>query len=137
MAIQWRDAMSVANTQIDNDHKHLIHLLNLVEKQLETPEDSAPLLKTFAQLKIYTIEHFQREEILQLRVRYPKAAEHKRIHQSLVKQLDSITASVKANGISAKTDDISDLLRTWLIKHVLQEDLPMKPYFAKFSTDLV
>ncbi len=136
MAIVWRDSMSVANSKVDTDHKRLINLLNTVEKQLENPEEVAPILKTFAQLKIYTLEHFQREEILQLRVRYPKAAAHKRIHQSLVKQLDDIIASVKAKGVAAKADDISALLRHWLIDHVLQEDLPMKAYFSKYSTDL-
>ena len=136
MAIIWRDSMSVDNIKIDEDHKHLISLLNSVEKQLENPEDTASLQKTFAQLKIYTIEHFQREEILQLRIRFPKAAEHKRIHRTLVKQLDSIITSVKAKGIAAQAEDISALLRRWLIDHVLQEDLPMKPYFAKFSSDL-
>ncbi len=136
MAIQWRDSMSVSNTKIDEDHKRLIGFLNSMEKHLENPEDTVPILKTLAQLKIYTIEHFQREEILQLRVRYPKAAEHKRIHQSLVKELDAIIVSVKAKGGAAtKTDEISTLLRNWLINHVLQEDLPMKPYFTKHPPD--
>ncbi len=137
MSIQWRDSMSVSNIKIDEDHKHLISILNLMEEYLENPENTEPILKTLAKLKIYTIEHFQREEILQLRIRYPKAAEHKRIHQTLVKELDAIIASVKAKGVTAtKTDDISTLLRNWLINHVLQEDLPMKPYFSKYSSDL-
>jgi len=137
MSIQWRDSMSVSNIKIDEDHKHLISILNLMEEYLENPKNTEPILKTLAKLKIYTIEHFQREEILQLRIRYPKAAEHKRIHQTLVKELDAIIASVKAKGVTAtKTDDISTLLRNWLINHVLQEDLPMKPYFSKYSSDL-
>ncbi len=135
MAIEWRDSMSVANERVDKDHQYLITLLNTMEIDLEHPENKEPILRTLLKLKKYTIEHFEREEHLQLRIRYPKLNEHRKIHQNLVKELDEIITSVNTAGPEGETKHISELLHDWLINHVLQEDLPMKPYFAKHPPD--
>jgi len=140
MAVLWRDSMSVSNNEVDRDHKYLISLINTMELVLQEPEDKAPIISTLEQLKKYTIEHFQREELLQIKVRYPKMNEHKQIHKSLVIQLDKIIASVKSETSAAlageRSSEILGLLRNWLIEHVLQEDLQIKPYFAKFPPTL-
>jgi len=140
MAVLWRDSMSVSNNEVDRDHKYLISLINTMELVLQEPEDKAPIISTLEQLKKYTIEHFQREELLQIKVRYPKMNEHKQIHKSLVIQLDKIIASVKSETSAAlageRSSEILELLRNWLIEHVLQEDLQIKPYFAKFPPTL-
>ena len=136
MAIQWRDSMSVSNNIIDQDHKHLIDLINQMEQVLDNPDDKKPILDTLAYLKLYTVEHFNREEILQLKIRYPETNKHKQIHHTIVKELDETIVSLKNQSGPANADEITGLLHSWLINHVLQEDLPLKPYFAKFPSSL-
>ncbi len=88
MTIQWNDAMSVGNADIDNEHKQLIKLINQAEVALEERENHDALLAVLGELVKYTRYHFDREEIIQLNIKYPDYVEHKLEHQELVENLE-------------------------------------------------
>lgn len=134
MAIIWRKEMSVNNDAIDHDHHFMVNFLNTVELALQTPEEKETLLEVFNQLHEYSVHHFRREESIQRKIEYPNSLKHKNSHASLLKELESLMEELKQidspEKIKNKSHDINAFLKSWLINHVLNEDLLLKPYLS-------
>ena len=140
MPIVWRDQMSVSNQLIDMDHRLLICKINVIELALQVPgEDMGNLKSALDQLEVYTVEHFEREERLQKAVDYPSSGEHKNLHKSLVDRLREIKTQIlqdnDASRLKSEASRITELLRDWLLVHVLKEDMKLKPYLAKYPAN--
>jgi len=137
--ILWRDTMCVHNDLIDADHRHLICLINCVELALRN-NSSAQLENVIAQLGDYTDYHFRREEQIQQTIGYPGLQEHRQAHTRLIARFKDLRQQVlnlvSPNPDAALKEEVIDLLRHWLIDHVLKEDLEMKPFLSKHPPDL-
>ena len=90
MAIVWRSQMSVGNSIIDDQHRYLICLMNTIEMALRDNKNKDILKTAIDQLFEYTEYHFDQEERIQQRMKYPKAMEHKQEHQRILEDLKSI-----------------------------------------------
>jgi len=130
MPIQWRKQMSVGNLIIDLDHRYLLSLINQVEYALRHPEEQQNLQMALEQLSEYAREHFAREEKLQLRIQFRGYMPHRIAHQSLLDRLERITDEILGENdpdhLRARSEEITQLLRDWLLDHVLKEDMKMK-----------
>lgn len=134
MPVIWRDQMRVGNELIDQDHRYLICLFNSLELALDR-EDAFKLLPLFfAQLLDYTKSHFEREEKIQLKAKYPKYMEHRQEHQKIVAHLEEIHQRVQKRledrdpeGNLPIDADVLALAREWIIDHILKSDRDMIP----------
>src|SRR3954451_22518317 len=70
MTIVWRDAMSIDNGLIDEDHKSLISLVNAVDEVQPGREMRGRIAAILEQLDAYTRVHFEREERLQIKAHF-------------------------------------------------------------------
>lgn len=72
-----------------------------------------------------------REERIQYKVGYRHYMDHKQAHQKLLARLDEVVSDIEAMKstaeLSKKSASIVQLLRDWLLDHVLKEDMKMKP----------
>jgi hemerythrin len=128
--IEWRVEMAVGVPSIDEDHKVLISIINEFEccQTLTCAENTAKKLFN------YTKSHFKREEMLLESFHYTGADTHHRGHDHITNKLKSII-----NGAFIKRDrpddiiisEITELMRTWVLNHVIGHDLKMKPFFKK------
>lgn len=137
MPIVWRDKMSIGNHFIDMDHRLLICMINMIELALLAPgEEMANIRLALGELENYTEVHFNREEKLQLAISYPQYGDHKHEHQQLVNRLKEIKEQILGVNdpviLAQKAPQLTELLRDWLLHHVLQEDMKMKPYLEKY-----
>ena len=135
MTLQWRHQLSVGNNAIDADHQHLIKIINqaeicLHEKSLEK------LTAVFGELMTYSKEHFAREELIANEVGYPKVDQLHESHDGLVVQLDKIKDEIGNTWTDEVASHFTALLRSWLMVHVIKEDLPMKSWLVKAPPDL-
>ena len=142
MSIQWRQQMSVGNLILDMDHKYLISLINLVECAMRHPNEFDALEMAVNQLVNYAKEHFVREERIQLYLEYSYYLDHKLSHQKLLDRLEEIVTRIlkfRESGECLKDSgaDIANLLRDWLLNHVLKEDMLMKPDLEKAPQNLL
>jgi hemerythrin len=137
MPIVWRPQLSVGNPIIDRDHQYLICLINSTELILRHPEDRDDVDIILDQLQEYAEEHFEREEGMQLKVHYPGYNEHKGEHQRLLRELGLLRAEIKtlvqthqsnSEQMIKGTVHLTDLLRDWLLNHVVKSDIRMKGY---------
>lgn len=135
MPITWRDAMSVGDPRIDADHKSLIALINAFEKATQDEGGDDVVFDILKHLFDYTELHFQREESLQRIIGYPYCEAHRRTHQELIEQLTDLNARYVATAAgperSAMLRDMTVFLRNWLVKHIIEKDLQLKPFIRR------
>ncbi len=137
MPIVWRDKMSIGNHIIDMDHRLLICMINMIELSLLAPGDKVGNIKVaLDELESYTDIHFKREEKIQFAIKYPRYDEHKHEHQQLVNRLQEIKEQILGIDdpaiLAKKAPQLTELLRDWLLHHVLQEDMKLKPYVEQY-----
>lgn len=133
MSIIWRDEMSVGNPVIDNEHKYLIALINVIEAATNCKLRNKVMKMHVSQLIIYTEEHFANEETLQENIQFPLRQEHKKEHQKLISQVKVIQEKIEKCKYHDNLDQIVqglfEMLKDWLLNHIIWEDMKMKPYF--------
>ncbi|HVI50332.1 MAG TPA: bacteriohemerythrin [Candidatus Sulfotelmatobacter sp.] len=138
MSIEWRQTMCVGDPVIDGDHKHLVDLINEFEKSITGKVDHRKIAKVLLGLVQYTGEHFAREEEIQLKVRYPFHESHRKQHRDVLKQLQHVLMDyTEAHGDIQDTmiREIADFLKDWLVGHIIESDLRMKPYVLKMQAE--
>lgn len=135
MTIIWNDKFLIDNGVIDADHRDLIRIINKFSQFDDNKFIVKNIKETLAELKLYTIDHFAREEQIQQKIGYPLSETHARQHVNMVRQLDIIIDDLRAtlNNRNMKYDVIRDkifnLLKVWLVQHILIADASLKPHF--------
>ena len=130
--MEWSEELVVDGSIIDRDHKTLIELINDFNENVPNfskPEDLSPYLLS---LKKYTQTHFGREERLQRSAHYHLHEEHLEEHRDMVAQLDKMIEKAEAadgEKITPVAVEIATFLTdTWLVNHIMVNDMPMRPY---------
>ena len=138
MFIVWRDQMSVDGGLIDQDHRVLIGIINEFAGTDAAPAAIPALESILAKLDRYTQIHFEREEKLQRGIVYPFHEAHRRAHKDLIRQLSEVREELKTKAATQSTDEIAaaharmgEFLHHWLVDHIIEADLRMKPYTAE------
>lgn len=131
--IRWRDELSIDGGTIDEDHRHLIGIINRFMDISTKAQDTGPLLAVLHALRFYTQAHFEREEALQELANYPLSEAHAEEHAGLVDRLDNMIEAVNRSqdeSIARISRETAVFLNFWLIDHIIKSDLGMKPYVA-------
>lgn len=121
--------LSIDNGVIDDDHRHLVELINNFIIGTAENVDNVYLVKTLSALSEYTVNHFAREETLQKSVGFPFANAHHQAHQNLISTLGGFQ-----NILNSRTDvanvraELCAMLKSWLLDHVGEQDARMRPY---------
>jgi len=119
--IEWNDSIKVGIRTIDEQHKQLVDMINMLHEAMAAGKGNLVLNEIFARLVAYTRTHFATEEELFKRYMYPEFADHKREHDELIQSvliLESQFASKKL-GVSIKT---ANMLKDWLTNHIMKTD---------------
>lgn len=124
--IEWTDKLSIGNEAIDNDHKHLIKLINAYERVVSKGNYNL-LGPAFDSLEQYANEHFLREETLMEAVHYPHRARHRDAHNELLKTVRDMHKRIDEHK-DVHIDELSAFLHDWLVDHVIKEDMLLKPH---------
>lgn len=131
--IEWMDMFSVGNAEMDADHKGLLDLLNRIYEAW-SPDgagDPVDVATVFDELTDYTRRHFVREEALLEKIGYDRLEVQKAEHHRMIEQLEAFRARhIAGTQPAALTQEMVDFLRTWMIDHILAEDMRYKPSFS-------
>ena len=101
--------MSVGNSIIDDQHRYLLCLMNTIELAIRDKDNKDILQMFLDQLFEYTEYHFDHEERLQEKIKFPKAAEHKKEHQRILSDLKSIRSHFDKLLATNEPEDSVDL----------------------------
>ena len=119
--LSWSNAFSVGVKEIDDQHKKLVQLANELNDAMKAGHGKEALGKILGELISYTATHFATEERLMERNHYPKADEHKKQHQDLVKSVLDLKSKFDA-GNATLTAEVMVFLRDWLSQHIINSD---------------
>lgn len=157
MSIQWRDEMAIDQGVIDHDHQALIAIINEFCEAKVDRDELPRLERIIAKLEHYAAAHFGREEALQRAVQYAYVEAHHHEHADLIRELRTVQRDLlrlqggetppletpaprshSAVGPSPEEivrahAEVAELLRHWLVDHIIKSDLRMKPYTAKMA----
>ncbi len=118
---QWSNELNVGNKLIDQDHQALVMLVNELHQASISERSGEVLEKILRALFTYTQEHFAREEILMEHINYPEFASHKAQHQRLLDQVIVLQEAFN-RGRRTVPIDTAELLRYWLLHHIMRTD---------------
>ncbi|MCI4626480.1 MAG: bacteriohemerythrin [Candidatus Magnetoovum sp. WYHC-5] len=128
MDIKWDESLRTGVAKIDEQHMGIIErinaLINLPENEKETEVD-----KVLRFLGGYVIEHFQTEENIMIKYKYPDYDSHKAEHMSFLKNYSQLKRLFEKEGateliIQATQNQAVD----WIINHIKKIDKKMAAF---------
>ena len=82
--LKWGKILSVGVEEIDEDHRKLVDIFNVLNHAVAEGEAPDYLAAVLDELLNCTVWHFSHEERLMLKHRYPEMADHKAEHRDLI-----------------------------------------------------
>jgi hemerythrin len=130
--IPWDESYRVGVPVIDEDHRKLFALINELFAAIAAGAGADQVAAAFEDLVLYTRVHFGREEQFMAKAGYPGLAVHKAAHERLVARVLEFYRRHLAGGETAGIEEEARrFLTTWLVSHVLEEDMDYRPWFAR------
>lgn len=122
--IEWSDSMSVNNAVIDAQHKEWISIYNRMDNTLlhgGVGQVANAVEDAFRAMREYTSYHFQEEEQYLKEIHYPGLIMHRRMHTDFDDLLFNYSRELR-NGNLILGSEVIDILKNWLLNHILHED---------------
>ena len=118
---EWTPTLSVGVTEMDDQHKKLIDIINRLNEAMKTgkaKEVLAPILKEMAD---YTVYHFGVEEGYMQKFGYAGLASQKTEHKKYVDRMNELNRDFSSGKLMI-TLDVMTFLKEWLSKHIQGTD---------------
>lgn len=125
---RWSESLAVGVEVIDADHRRLFDAVNRLHFLDGAEEDLAALANALGDVLDYTRSHFRREEMLMRLAGYPGYTAHCALHRKAAERVEQWEARCLADPTSAHVRAFSEALSDWLLAHIQQEDVKLKPY---------
>ncbi|MCK4503216.1 MAG: hemerythrin family protein, partial [Desulfuromonadales bacterium] len=106
---------------LDNEHRGLIEEINRLYEAVRDKRGDEVIGGILVVLEKYTIDHFQHEEKLMAEYHFPGLAEHQKIHQDLIAEIQIFKQKATA-GTEELAKELLTFLRGWLLEHILKID---------------
>jgi hemerythrin len=115
--VEWKDTYSVGIASIDQQHKKLIDLINMLQTTVDYSTGEEFERECLAAVVDYTKTHFGYEEELMEKYGYPEFEAHKAQHQEMIDKVNQLLAEYEQHPESAMKSALS-FLKQWLIRHI-------------------
>jgi hemerythrin len=126
--INWKDEFSVGVKELDDQHKKLVRMVNALIAEQNSLTDPTTIADLLTQMTEYAQVHFRAEEYLMAEYGYDQKGQQEKQHQAFIDETISFhsSADIGSNILSVA---LLDYLSTWLINHILTEDMQYKEFF--------
>ncbi|MFC1742575.1 bacteriohemerythrin [Candidatus Riflebacteria bacterium] len=127
--LQWTEDLNVGCEQIDEQHKILVAMINVLINSLEGIIAKEFLLVSLTGLEDYARVHFETEELYMKKFSYPEIEEQKIEHRNFIIKVAEFKKRFEDDEL--KLHEIVDFLKNWLVNHVKTCDKKMEILFVK------
>ena len=129
MLIKWKEEYSVNVKEIDEQHQHLISMINQLYKNISNVSlDEILLAQTLDELIEFAKNHFGTEEKYFDKFGYPEAEHHKSIHRLFTEKISLFKEGYKNKKVKISFYLI-DFLEDWFLNHLASEDKKYTKFF--------
>lgn len=126
MKIEWKDEYSVGHPELDKQHKHLLHLLNLTEKAGKESANPWLIHDLLQDVADAFRKHIGYEEGIMAGNNCPDYDSHKKQHIQLSKNYSKYISKAMDRKNNISLFAIIDFLSDSWIKHILEVDIGYK-----------
>ena len=134
MFITWEDAFALGIPAIDQEHKRLVQGLNHFFARNQSGALPEELNKILLSLADDLATHFQNEEVLLDQADVPDIATHIAEHRRLLQELRYFREPYEKDPQPRElTMDTAQLLRSWILDHILEMDMRSKSYLRRIA----
>ena len=126
--IMWSNTFSCGIKLIDDQHKHLVDVVNEMFRHVTGNEEqeSNYFNRVIKEAVNYIKVHFSTEEKIMIVTKFSGYVEHKRAHDSFILTVAN-TVSEAAAGKRVSLYSFTKFLKDWILSHIAVMD---KQYFA-------
>mgnify|MGYP000850282179 CR=1 FL=1 len=128
--VNWTDKLSLGITEIDNQHKKWIAIINDLNDAMRAGKSKEVLGEVFKRLIDYTEYHFKAEETYFEKFGYPEKTSHKMEHQKMVNEVNGYYNDFKAGKMTVSIN-LMQLLSNWLLDHIQKKDKNYAPFLIE------
>lgn len=125
--IIWDDSLSVDVEEIDDDHRKLVDLFNILIHSIMEGDPTDYIEAVLDELISCTEWHFKHEERLMLKYQYPQIEEHKTEHHDLIDSIKRLQSDIQKENIILSDKEV-EYLSSWLTGHILGHDMKLGFY---------
>lgn len=119
-ALRWSQGLSVGVADIDEQHQHLVRMLDVLRAAKDCDERDGLVFRAIGELKAYIQTHFSLEEGYMARLNYPDAETHRDEHQEFIRHVKAFEYACHAS--FAPYSETVRFLSSWLVKHIKRTD---------------
>ena len=124
--IDWNEKLSVSVSELDEEHKKLIGMINSLHDAMKTGKGKDLLAKILDEMTQYVLKHFANEEKLMPKYEYPEYKQHKAAHDEFVKIVGELRKKHDAQLLQA--GQLMKTLQDWLVSHITTVDKRYGPF---------
>lgn len=126
--INWKNAFSVGVKEMDEQHKKLLGMINRLIEEQHTLTDPKTIANLLTEMTDYAQVHFRAEEFLMAEYGYEQLSAQEKQHQAFIDKTISFYSAADM-GPNVLSVALLDYLGTWLVEHILHEDMKYKDFF--------
>ena len=130
--IIWDESLSVDAGEIDEDHRRLIDLFNILSNSVADGDAPEYIEAVLEELICCTIWHFRHEERLMLKYKYDGLEEHKDEHHDLIVSVRELQQKFHKENKLLTIEDI-EYLENLLTQHILGQDMRLGYYLMEIK----
>jgi len=119
----WNENFNTNIPVIDEQHKRLVHILNLLASHVAHDTDLPSLNTIFDELTSYTVYHFETEEkVWGEHLSEDMVGGHIEVHRSFVSTISTLKNEMNTHSSSSIVEEVLSFLTSWLASHILETD---------------
>ncbi len=127
--IIWNERFSVGVSKIDDQHKKLIRMINMLIENYGAGYDSEIVSDLLTELVKYSQYHFDEEERYMIEADYPDYQAHEALHEEFIEKISIFCMDVMEAKDSVSREMLT-YLSEWLKNHILVSDMHYKPFLS-------
>lgn len=120
----WDDNFNTGLSTVDEQHRKLVELLNVLAGHVAFKSDELVLDRLFDELAEYAVYHFESEEAIwrTYLVDDPGEIAHRKTHASFVDEVVRMREGLASRPIMEVAEETLGFLARWLASHILETD---------------
>ncbi len=134
MAYVFTQDLETGIGAVDSQHKQLFDAMNHLADACSQGKGRVEIEKTLKFLNDYIIKHFNDEEKILTKCKYPDLTTHKRYHETFKKTVRDIMDEYQKNGGTiVLVGKINSVVGMWLMQHIKGDDKKYAGYIKENS----
>jgi len=134
MRVEWTEALESGVPSIDDDHRRLLELLDLLGQARGRGLDAVLVKEIIRDLLEFFKAHFEREELVMAEVSYGGLGEHRLDHRLMITSLGEVVAGIAENDLPVD-ESTMEFLVGWISGHLEHADKPLVADIRRLRED--